>query len=195
MAESLIQKLEYEAFRSGITARTAESRAWFQKKMKEMGSVNRNRLLKDSALQSRQRPGAGNMYMFFYDPKHRQTLPYYDAFPLIIMIERAPGGFYGLNLHYLHPTMRAKLMDELLEITNNKRYDQSTKFKMSYQILKSANKFAAFKPCFKHYLTPHVQSNFALVEAPEWEIAMFLPTEQFRKKSTRAVWAESRRSI
>ena len=195
MADSLIQQLEYEAFRSGITARTTQSRAWFQSKMKEIGDVNRNRLLKDPALQKRQRPGAGNMYMFFYDPKHREKLPYYDAFPLILMVGPAPGGFYGLNLHYLHPTMRAKLMDELLDITNNKRYDQSTKFKLSYQVLSSANKFKAFQPCFKHYLTKHVQSSFALVEAPEWEIAMFLPTEQFRKKSARSVWAESRRSI
>lgn len=195
MADSLIQQLEYEAFRSGITARTTQSRDWFRKKMKEIGDVNRNRLLKDPALQKRQRPGAGNMYMFFYDPKHREKLPYYDAFPLILMVGPAPGGFYGLNLHYLHPTMRAKLMDELLDITNNKRYDQSTKFKLSYQVLSSANKFAAFKPCFKHYLTKHVQSSFALVEAPEWEIAMFLPTEQFRKKSARSVWAESKRSI
>jgi hypothetical protein len=193
--DSLIQKLEYEAFRSGVQARTTQSRTWFRNKMKEIGDVNRNRLLRDPALQKRQRPGAGNMYMFFYDPKHRDSLPYYDAFPLIIMVEAAPGGFYGLNLHYLHPTLRAKLMDELLSITNNKRYDQSTKFKMSYQILKSANKLKAFKPCFKRYLTKHVESSFALVEAAEWEVALFLPTEQFRKKSARAVWAESRRSM
>jgi hypothetical protein len=195
MADSLIQKLEYEAFRSGIQARTKQSQTWFRNKLKEMGNINRQSLLKDSALTKKQRFGVGNMYMFFYDPKHRDTLPYYDAFPLVIMVDRAPGGFYGLNLHYLHPTLRAKLMDQLLDITNNKRFDETTKFKLSYQVLKSANKLKAFQPCFKHYLTKQVDSQIAMVEAPEWEIAMFMPTEQFRKKNARSVWAESRRSI
>jgi hypothetical protein len=195
MADSLIQKLEYEAFRSGIPARTAQSRAWFQNQMKQMGDINRNKLLKDPGLQKRQRMGVGNMYMFFYDAKHRKTLPYYDRFPLTIIVDRAPGGFYGLNLHYLHPTLRARLMDELLAVTTNKRFDETTKFKLNYKILKSANKLKAFAPCFKHYLTKHVASQLALVEAPEWEVALFMPTEQFQGKSKRSVWAESKRKI
>jgi hypothetical protein len=195
MAESLVQKLEREAFRSGIQSRTAQSREWFQQKLKQMGDINRHKLLKDDAFQKRQRFGIGNMYMFFYDPKHRETLPYYDSFPLTIMVGPAPGGFYGLNLHYLHPTLRAKLLDELLGTTNNKRYDETTKFKINYQILQSVKNLKYFKPCFKHYLTKHVDSSIALVEAPEWEIAVFMPTEQFNKKSKRSVWAESRRMI
>jgi len=34
-----------------------------------------------------------------------------------------------------------------------------------------------------------------MVEAPEWEIAMFLPSEQFRKMNARKVWAQSRKMI
>ena len=40
-----------------------------------------------------------------------------------------------------------------------------------------------FKPCFKHYLLNHVKSRFAEVPAPEWEIATFLPTAQWKKAS------------
>jgi hypothetical protein len=52
-----------------------------------------------------------------------------------------------------------------------------------------------FKPCFKRYLMSNVRSRFALVPAPEWEIATFLPTQDFQKSGKSAVWADSRRMI
>jgi len=195
MAESLFHTLEYEAFRAGITPRSKEAREWFKTKIKQMGSINNRTLLKDPAVVKKRRPAIGQMYMFFYDPKHRQTLPYYDAFPLTIMVGPAKGGFYGLNLHYLHPTLRAKLMDGLLDTVNNKRYDETTKFKINYQMLNSIKNLKYYKPCFKHYLSAHIESTVTMVESPEWEIAMYLPSEQFRKMNARKVWAESRRSI
>jgi len=195
MANSIFQDLQIEAFRRGITPRSKESMDWFRNRLKNMKDISRQGLLKDSALKKRQRFGAGNMYMFFYDPKHRETLPYYDSFPLTIMVGPAPGGFYGLNLHYLPPNLRAVLFDNLMEITNNRRYDESTKFKLSYQMLNSVKKLKAFAPCFKHYLTSQVDSNIVLVEPPEWEIALFMPTEQFNKSNKRSVWADSRRML
>jgi hypothetical protein len=191
--ESLIQKLEYEAFRSGVQARSAESRKWFMDKLKNMKSINRQSLLKDESLVKSQRVLPGRMYMYFYDPKHRKTLPYYDAFPLVIAVEPAPGGFYGLNLHYLPLKLRARLFDALLETTNNRKYDETTKFKINYSKLKSISKMKYFAPCFKHYLTSQMEKPLAMVEAPEWEIALFMPTQQFRKASASKVWAESRK--
>lgn len=195
MSDSIFQKLEIEAFRAGIQPRTRESLEWFRDRLKDMKTINRNGLLKDPALQKRQRVGVGMMYMYFYDPKHRKTLPYYDAFPLTIVVEPTKDGFYGLNLHYLPPVLRARLFDKLLETASNRRYDETTKFKINYQILKSVSNLKAFQPCFKRYLTSQVDSPIVLVEAPEWEIATFLPTQQFQKASASKVWSESRKSI
>ena len=50
-----------------------------------------------------------------------------------------------------------------------------------------------FAPCYKHYLTPNVTSNVMKVNAAEWNIAIFLQTTAFRKKSQRYVWGQSRR--
>lgn len=137
----------------------------------------------------------GEMFMYFYDPKHKKTLPYYDRFPLSIIVDLAPDGFYGINLHYLPMTLRAKFLDALLDITTNKKYDKTTRFRMSYQMLKSSSKMKYFKPCFKHYLLDHVKGNFAKVPAPEWEIAVFLPTADFRKASESKVYRDSRNAI
>jgi len=196
---NLFYKLEIEAFRKGLTLRTRESREWFRKKSAQLGKsvsrINRNELMNEDPIKKVSQPMPGDMYMFYYDPKHKDTLPYYDRFPLVIMVEKAEGGFYGLNLHYLPPLLRAKFLDALLEVINNRLYDDTTRFRLSYQILKSAGKMKYFKPCFKHYLTEHVQSRFAKVEAPEWEIATFLPTAQFEKASKSKIYADSRRKF
>jgi len=190
----LFQKLEFEAFRKGITPRSKESRAWFMNKAKNL-NVSRSKLMKEDPIELRSRPAVGKMYMYFYDPKHKETLPYYDRFPLIVMVGPAPKGFMGLNLHYLPLATRAKFLDALLDTINNERYDESTRFRLSYEMLKRASKLKAFRPCLKRYLSSHVRSRLAMVPAPEWEIATFLPTADFEKASSSQVYKDSRRKM
>ncbi len=190
----LFQKLEFEAFRKGITPRSKESRAWFMNKAKNL-NVSRSKLMKEDPIELRSRPAVGKMYMYFYDPKHKETLPYYDRFPLIVMVGPAPKGFMGLNLHYLPLATRAKFLDALLDTINNERYDESTRFRLSYEMLKRASKLKAFRPCLKRYLSSHVRSRLAMVPAPEWEIATFLPTADFEKASSSQVYRDSRRKM
>ena len=192
MASNIFDKLELAAFKAGITPRTKESREWFRVKAQAMGrNINRTKLMKEEPLERRSRTVMGRMYMFFYDPKLRETLPYYDAFPLVIVVRPAPGGFYGLNLHYLPPILRAKLLDGLMEIADTKKGEDS-KFRLTYKLLNGTSKLKWFRPCFKHYLTSHVQSKFAEVQPPEWEIATFLPTAQFRKAKKGEIYKDSR---
>lgn len=192
---NLFNKLELQAFRSGITPRTKESRDWFRRKALALRNVSRSALMKEEPVTLSNRSVVGSMYMFFYDPKHKKTLPYYDSFPLVIVIDKAEGGFLGLNLHYLPPILRAKFLDALLDITSNDKYDESTKFALSYSLLKKSSKYKYFKPCIKHYLASNVKSRFAKVHAPEWEIAAFLPTADWQKASKSTVYSNSRRMI
>ena len=192
---NLFQTLEYEAFRAGITPRTQQSREWFRTKLTSIKQVNRGQLMKEDPLILSNRQVVGSMYHFFYNPKHKDTLPYYDRFPLVIVIGPADGGFLGLNLHYLPPVLRAKFLDALLDVTNNKRYDETTKFKLSYNLLQRAAKTKYYKACIKHYLSDHVASRFARIPAPEWEIAVFLPTSDFAGARKGKVYSDSRRKI
>jgi hypothetical protein len=192
---NIFQRLELQAFRAGITPRTKESRNWFRNKIKNMRSIKRTELMKEDPLKQTSQEIVGSMYMFFYDPKHKDTLPYYDAFPLVVVVGPAEGGFYGLNLHYLPPILRAKMLDALMDITTNTKFNDSTRFKMSYELLVKTSKLKYFEPCFKHYLNEHVQSKFALVPAPEWEIATFLPTADFRKANSKKVYYDSKKIL
>ena len=195
MAKSYFEKLETDAFRAGVQPRTKESLKWFRERLKGVTRVNNNQILKDTALNKVSKPLMGRMYMYFYDPKTKATLPYYDRFPLIIMLGKEKGGFTGLNLHYLPPILRAKFFDRLTEFTNNKKYDESTRFRLTYNFLKNSSKLELFKPCFKRYLTSHVESRITEVPPPEWEVALFLPTDKFVKNSRQSVWRKSRAMI
>ena len=192
---NIFDKLELEAFKAGITPRTRESREWFRRKAQQIRRVNRNEIMKEEPIKQESNQVVGSMYMFFYDPKIKQTLPYYDRFPLVIVIGPADGGFLGLNLHYIPPMLRAKLLDSLMAITSNNKYDESTSFNLSYGLLSSAAKYKWFKPCVKHYLSSNVKSRFAKVPATEWEIAAFLPSADFAKAGKSKVYADSRRMI
>ena len=198
---NIFNRLELQAFRAGVTPRTDESRAWFMNKAKNMRSINRQQLMKEDPLKQRTKLAnlsksglVGTMQMFFYDPKHKDTLPYYDLFPLIVVVGPAKDGFYGLNLHYLPPILRAKMLDSLMETASSRKTDDA-KFMITYKKLQAISKLKYYEPCFKHYLAKHVKGKFAEVPAPEWEIATFLPTAQFRKANSKKVYADSRKAI
>lgn len=192
---NLFKELELQAFRAGITPRSKESRDWFRRKANSLRRINRNALMREEPIQLSNRRLIGSMQMFFYDPKTKDKLPYYDSFPLAIVVKPAPGGFLGLNLHYLPPALRAKFLDAILDVTNNTKYDDDTKFDLTYRMLTKSSKFKYFKPCVKHYLNSNVRSRFATVPAPEWEIATFLPTADWQKAGAAKVYADSRKMI
>ena len=175
-----------------VPGQTAKARQWFRDTSRDF-AAGRSRMMREGRKVSA--PEVGSMYHFIYDPKGKQTLPYYDKFPLIFMVGPAAGGFYGINLHYLPPTFRATLMDKLYTVASDKKYDANTKLRLSYDIMKGAAKFKYFKPTFKHYLASQVKSQFLKINADEWDIALMLPTQNFAKASTDKVYADSRMAI
>jgi|TARA_B110000977_G_C11032189_1_gene475719 hypothetical protein len=190
--------------RSGnAPARTNAAREWYRDQAKNVSRTQRNRsqgdkLIKELNSDSERRQDSkfamGNMYLFAYDPKHKDTLPYYDRFPLIFPINKAKGGFLGINMHYLPPILRAKLMDALYTVLNNKNFDETTKLTASYKILNGATKFKEFQPCIKHYLNAHVRSKPAYINPAEWDIALFLPMQKFVGATATQVYADSRKT-
>ena len=137
---NIFQKLELAAFRNQITPRTKESREWFMKKAKVIKGINREALMKEEPLDRGARRIIGSMQMFFYDPKYKETLPYYDRFPLAIIVKPAKGGFLGMNLHYLPPILRAKFLDALMDNVTSKK-SPDAKFKLTTRLLASASDF------------------------------------------------------
>lgn len=202
MSAKIFDDILAKGIRQGqVPARTAKAREWYRtqaQKMVKAGSTAR-KVSGESLTSTRtadrttKTPIIGNMYTFKYDPKHKDTLPYYDRYPLIFPINKAKGGILGINFHYLPPTLRAQLMDALYSATNNKDYDENTRLKISYEILNSASRFRFFKPTVKHYLTSHMKTPLIYINPAEWDVALFLPTAQFVGANKQKVYADSRR--
>ncbi len=193
---SIFDKILADAIRSGRTGENViKSAQWYRNKAKALGKGTKPADIKKERDRFRARAVYGRMFFFAYDPKHKKKLPYYDRFPLVFPLQAAKGGFLGLNFHYLPWRERSILMDELISALNNKRFDETTRLIISYDILQRASKTGNYIPCIKHYLKDHVRSQFIRVEAVEWNIALMLPVAQFKKASERKVWMDSRKKI
>lgn len=197
---TLLAKLTKAARDKKFQRFSEDSYKWFQTRVKFLGNAKSwAAILADSAATGNIKTVGtieiGKMYAFMYLAKWRDELPYWDAFPLIFVVGPAPKGFYGINLHYLPNTLRARLMDKLLDISNNKRYDKTTKLQLSYQLLKATESLSEFKPCFKHYLNEQVQTSMMEIPANKWETVLFLPFQKFMKASSAKVWRESKKKI
>ena len=138
----------------------------------------------------------GDMLTFKYNAKWKDTLPYWDAFPLIFVVDVFDKGFYGINLHYLPIDLRKTLLSKLeLNATGFPNLNAASRLRISYQILSGTQKYPEFYPCFKHYLTNHVQSPFLKIEATEWNVAILLPYVRFQKSNVNQVYTDSRKTI
>lgn len=141
------------------------------------------------------RPRLGHMYAYVYKPKHKKTLPYWDRNPLVIVIGFKPGGFLGLNLHYLAPRTRLVLLSKLKDFQTTKKVTERTRFRMTYDLLNSTKKYKEFRPTIKRYLYSYLSTKLAKIPAPDWELAIFLPTARFVGVSNTFVYAQSRKQF
>lgn len=178
-----------------IPAKEQQARTWYRDTASKFKTIDEKKLMRADVDRIRSQPKIGHMYMFYYDAKHKETLPYFDRFPMIFPYKKVKGGFMGINLHYLPHILRAKLMDALYDISSNDKFDETTKLRLSYDILNSAAKYKWFKPCIKHYLTSQVRSRFIYVYPAEWDIALFLPLERFQGATKSQVWKDSKKLI
>jgi len=121
----------------------------------------------------------GKMFFYWYDPKHKATLPVYDRFPLVMPIERYKDGWLGLNIHYLGVPARTMLLDELSKYRNNRYMDERTKLIVSYDLLQRVKMVKMASPAIKRYLTTHVRSPLVEVTPEEWPKAIKLPVANF----------------
>jgi hypothetical protein len=111
----------------------------------------------------------GNMYIYAYDAKTKDKLPYYDMFPLCLPYAPTPKGFIGLNLHYLPYDYRIKLLDRLMDFSSSETLDNKT----------------------KQYLWSQVRSDFRIIRPGDWSTAAMLPLERFAGSDKFTVWADS----
>lgn len=181
MASSIWQRLKQEMQSAGIKPRTVAAREWYYNVINRVRiPTNRSNILNDpSKAIGAGHAVIGSMFAFHYIPKGEDKLPMWDKFPLVFPMEIYDDGFLGLNLHYLDPWGRLQLLELLHDFITNDKYDNSTRFKLSYSVLNGIKKYDIMKPCIKRYLFEYTRSSLIRIEPNQWELATLLPFEKF----------------
>ena len=122
------------------------------------------------------KPAVGRLYMFGYDAKNKDTLPYWDKFPLIICIGVTPTHLLGLNMHYIPPKAREIFLESLLKFASTKVISNKTKLKINWSKIKA---FPGAHHMIKMYLASHVKVGFQEVAPKDWHNVIHLQTQQF----------------
>ena len=195
--ESLIKRLEQET-PTELEARSIESLRWFQQRVKTL-KITSEAFYRQSSLNKARRYLEGRMYTFFYDAKYKEKLPYWDRFPVVLILDMYQGGFSGLNLHYIPPRYRVRLLYELYKYI---RLDDDTRdenmkphIRIRYEMLRGMSKMKFFKPCYKRYLTQHIDGRALEITSDYWDVMAMLPLADWQKKQVREVYTDSIRKI
>jgi hypothetical protein len=180
----------FEKNRLDVLSSLKQSRSWYEKQSRLLAqkNISPDRLVNSGADRTSLAVVPGEMYLFAYDAKTKDTLPYWDMFPLVFPFSKTKDSFIGLNLHYIDYPLRVKLLDRLMEFKNNANMDHTTKLRLSWSTISSASKLKIAQPCVHKYLISHLQSPLKKIDASDWVTALMLPVERFVGSSKQSVW-------
>src|SRR6056300_1889234 len=168
-----------------------KSANWYRKTVADLGDrITARKLMNTGKLNGI--PSRGRLNMFFYDPKLKKQLPYYDTFPLVLPLETISGGFMGMNFHYLPPLQRFRLLERMQQFADDTKFDSKTKFDVNYDDVKNIK---IVKPTIKKYLYSYAQTGFLRINVNDAATAIYLPVQRFKKASEAQVYSDSRRFI
>jgi hypothetical protein len=195
MAKTPTFKDVFERNQYNLADVAKKSRGWFEQQVLLLTKqqLTPQKVLQGNPQQLQNRILPGYLYMFVYDPKTKDTLPYYDRFPMVFPYRKTPDGFLGLNMHYLPYNFRIILLDRLMIFKSNSRMDETTRIKYSWELIDGVSRYAAAQPCIKQYLMSHVRTQFRKISSEDWATAMLLPVERFVGASKQEIWADSRK--
>ena len=181
------------SFRSALRAKVSDSAAannqkstkWFNDVIKK--SVRGHKV---------SMPQVGRIYAYVYDAKHKDTLPYWDKFPLMIYLGSytAKNGnklLLGLNLHYIPPKARQEFLEELIVNANTDTITNKTRLKINWSKVKNMK---GADQMIKAYLPGHIKGTMTEIKPADWVNVIFMPLQQFMSKgkrfSSRKVWSK-----
>lgn len=180
-----------------IAENSISSAKWYKETVEKLGikNIQVQKSIRSDLGEVVSSINVGEMYLYVYNPKLAEVLPVYDQVPLVLVFQKVPDGFYGLNLHYLPPLARLGLLESLMELRDKKNISETTRLKLRWRVLNNAVRFPGVQECVKRYLYPNIDSRILKISPLDWKKTIMLPLERFQKKSSRAVYNQSRKGM
>jgi len=189
--KKLREKFEEFRRKKGADVMSKEALVWFYKYA--------NKFVKDARFDKTisagiltNKPIPGKFYLYQYDPKTKEQLPYYDVMPLVLITSVTPDGWYGINFHYMPPVVRLKIMEGFYDTLKNPSLTENLKIKANWKravsVARATSTHKFLKHSIKRYLADHIASPLIELDPEYWAMCIFLPLSRFKKKSKSFVW-------
>jgi len=157
--------------------------AWYNEKVKDLISMSENpgELLSKWEWRTN-KIQLFHFNMFFYDAKTKNTLPYFDMFPLVFPLRRFGDSFTGVNVHYLPAAFKEQFYQIFTRFKLNDKFDETTLYRMTWSKI---SRFKVMRPLIRKYSLSNIKSRYLILRADEVPIAMSLPLTRLVKPNTR----------
>ena len=177
-----------------LTSGTEDSLQWFRTNVRDL-KIRPQVIMRGLEAVTNTGLKQGGVYMFHYDAKWKDTLPYWDKYPIVVPLELYSDGFLGINIHYISPSMRVPLLQKMFEFTkDNEELEGDARMLIDYDTTQLESELRNAGPCIKRYLTSHIGARITRVPKEQWETLMMMPTAKFNVNAN-TVYADSRRKI
>ena len=188
---SILTQLAQEKSAGELRTMSKDSLKWLMAKIADVRGVRVAKSISNEKVRQVNKFILGGLYCFYYNPKGKMDLPYYDQFPMVLALEKYNDGFLGLNFHYLPIKYRVVFLDKLMNFAMMGDAGEIMRMRVTYDILTASKSLKLFKPCIKRYLSSHIQSKILTIQPNEWDIAALLPLQQFKGATAPEVWQDS----
>lgn len=128
----------------------------------------------------------GNLYLYGYDPKHKDTLEVYDVLPLGILLDISSKYVWMINVHYIPYLKRIQFVRLIMEkLAGGSR--------LKYKDIKKAwNKaeipHAYARLAFRQYIIKRIQTKMRMFDEDNYKAVVQNVLPEFKKQNMDTVY-------
>lgn len=136
----------------------------------------------------------GALYLYKYsDPKYKRVLPYYDARPLIVLLEYNNTHFLGINVHYIPWTYRQQFLKKIVKKLEYKNRLKYIDIKRAAESVRMPETFAYFS--IRKYIRSRIGSNLYRFDHTNYKKASQNIPPNFKKAQDSYIKKEINRKV
>lgn len=147
----------------------------------------------------------GKIYSFYYDPKTKDKLAFYDNVPMSIIIghvktKAGNTNALGINLSFIPPKTRAAVLDKIVKIFNTmiikpnealieeEKFASQKELPLYYDICKKILQNSGFEFAIRSYIYKRMESEPKVITYTDWWRLLTFPSKYIVKLNVRAIY-------
>lgn len=150
----------------------------------------------------------GKCFGFLYDPKFHKQLDFYDNFPIIICLGHLENdNAFGINLSYIPPKVRAKVMDKITKIFRTRyisrnqqmiekgMYSSQSIIPFTYDVAKKILAGSGFEFALRSYIYDRIHMRPLVISYEDWWKPLVFTSKFIKKLNKNAIYYRYKRQF